>query len=100
VAEDRREDPFRIRTRQGELVGVAHAGRLDLDQHFAGLRPLELDGGDFKRLSGLEGYGGTNVHDSLLEDRNSQICEVRKRRIVDCAPSYVPADSAANDRSV
>ena len=43
VAEDRREQAFGIGARERELVGVADAGRLDLDQHFAGLRAFEVD---------------------------------------------------------
>src|SRR3546814_6082406 len=35
VAEDRREDAFRVGAGQRVLVGMADAGRLDLDQHFA-----------------------------------------------------------------
>jgi hypothetical protein len=42
VAEDHREQALRIRPRAGELVGVADAGGLDLDQDLAGLRALEL----------------------------------------------------------
>ena len=62
VAEDRRKQPLRVGARQGELVGVADAGRLDLDQHLAGARAVELDGGHFERLAGAEGHGGANVH--------------------------------------
>ena len=38
VAEDHREQPFRIGARAREFIGVTDAGRLDLDEHFAGLR--------------------------------------------------------------
>src|SRR5579862_2081965 len=62
VAEDRRKQPLGIRARQGELIGVADAGRLDLDQNLAGARAFELDGGHFERLAGAEGYGGANIH--------------------------------------
>src|SRR5690606_7007974 len=62
VAENRREEPLRIGAGERELVGVADAGRLDLDEHLEGLRPLELDGGDLERLSRLEGDGGTDIH--------------------------------------
>jgi hypothetical protein len=44
VAEDRRKEAFRIRARARELVGVADAGGLDLDQYFAGLRAVETNG--------------------------------------------------------
>ena len=40
VPEDRREQTLRVGARQRELVGVADAGGLDLDQHLAGLRAL------------------------------------------------------------
>lgn len=49
VAEDRREEAFRAGARQGEVIGVADAGRLHLDQHLAGAR-LELYGHDFSGL--------------------------------------------------
>jgi len=41
---------------------MADARGLDLDQDFAGARSLELNGHDFKRLSGLNGDSGANVH--------------------------------------
>ena len=39
VAEDHREQPLGIGARAGELVGVADAGRLDLDQHLPAFGP-------------------------------------------------------------
>jgi len=62
MAEDRRKQAFRIRARPSELVGVANSGRHDLDQHLAFARPLELNGGDLERLTGLECDGGFHVH--------------------------------------
>ena len=62
MAEDRRKQTLGVGARKGELVGVADAGRLDLDQHFAGARAFELDRGHFKRFAGAEGYGGANIH--------------------------------------
>ena len=62
VAEDRREEALGIGARQRELVGVADAGRLDLDQHLEGLRSLELHRLDLQRLAGLEGHSGAHVH--------------------------------------
>ena len=44
VAEDRREQALRIGAGKGEVVGVADAGGLDLDQDLAGLRAFELNG--------------------------------------------------------
>ena len=43
VAEDRGEQAFRIGARERELIGVADAGGLDLDQHLAGPRAFEVD---------------------------------------------------------
>jgi len=62
MAEDRRKQPFGIGARQGEFIGMADAGGLDLDQHFAFARPLELDGRYFQRLSCSGGDGGANIH--------------------------------------
>ena len=62
VAEDRREQPFRIGARQRVGVGVADAGRLDLDQHLAGLRAFDVDGLDGQRLTGLPGDCGAGFH--------------------------------------
>ena len=63
MAEDRREQAFRIGARQRELVGVADAGRLDLDQHLAGLGAVEIDLHDLQRLSGGDGDGGAGFHE-------------------------------------
>ena len=62
VAEDGRKQALGIGARQGELVGVADAGRLDLDQHLAGPRPVELDGRHFERLAGRERHRRAHVH--------------------------------------
>src|SRR5690606_22437601 len=59
VAEDRREDAFRIGARQRELVGVADAGRLHLDQYLAFFRPVEIDLDDLQRLASGESDSGT-----------------------------------------
>ena len=53
MSEDRREQALRIGARQSVGVGVADAGRLDFDQDFAGLWPLEVHACDFERLAGL-----------------------------------------------
>ena len=66
MAEDRREQPFGIGARQRELVGVADAGRLDLDQHLAGLRAFEVDLHDLQRLGLFHGDGGAGLHRLLL----------------------------------
>ncbi len=62
VAEDRRKQSFRVLAGQRELVGVADAGRLDLDQHLARLRAFELHMGDRERLARLECHRRTHVH--------------------------------------
>jgi hypothetical protein len=62
MPEDRREEAFRIGARQGELVGMADARRLDLDQNLTGTRAFELYGHDLKWFSSLNGNGGAYVH--------------------------------------
>src|SRR5258706_15772706 len=62
VAEDRREQTLRVAARARELVGMADPGGLDLDQHLAGLGPVELHGLQSERCARLAGYGGANVH--------------------------------------
>jgi hypothetical protein len=62
MAEDGREQPFRIGAREREFVGVADAGRLDLDEDLAVLGALEIDLGNLQRLSGLEGHRGAGFH--------------------------------------
>jgi hypothetical protein len=62
VAEDGREDAFRVGAGERVVVGVADAGGLDLDQHLAELRSFEVDGFDGQRLAGLPGDGGFGFH--------------------------------------
>ena len=62
VTEDHREQAFGIRARARELIGVAHAARLDLDQHLAVARSIEVDGDDFERFAGGLGDGGASFH--------------------------------------
>ena len=49
VAQDRGENAFRVGARAGELVGVADPSRLDLDEHLARSRAVELHGLDAER---------------------------------------------------
>ena len=63
VTEDRRKQPFRVGAREGEFVGVANPGRLDLDQNFAGARAFELHSRHFERFAGGGCHGGANIHD-------------------------------------
>ena len=66
MAEDRRKEPLRIRSRQSELVGMADPSRLDLDQNLSVFWAIELNGFDRKRLSGLVSDSCAGLHDCLL----------------------------------
>ncbi len=61
MAEDRREDTFRVGARQGVGVGVAYAGRHHPQQHFAGLGHGDIHFNDLQRLLGFEGYGSAGL---------------------------------------
>ena len=61
VAEDRREDAFRIGTRQGVGVGVANAGGDHAQQHFTGLGHGDIDFNDLQGFLGLEGNGSARL---------------------------------------
>ena len=62
MTENGREQPFRIGAGERELVGVANARGLDLDQNLAGFRTIEIDFRDRKRLGLLQGDSGTGFH--------------------------------------
>jgi hypothetical protein len=62
MAEDHREQALGIAAGARELVGVADARRLDLDQHLAELRPFEVDFLDFEILAGLEAHCRLCLH--------------------------------------
>ena len=62
------EQAFRVAAGEGEGVRVAHARRLDLDQHFAGLGALQIEGFEHKRLTCLKGHGGEGLHGRLPMD--------------------------------
>src|SRR5262249_59595096 len=66
MPEDRREQSFRIGARERELVGMTDAGGLDLDQHFAGLWPVEVNLHDLERLGLFYCDRRTGLHRSLL----------------------------------
>jgi hypothetical protein len=66
VAEDGREQPFRIRPGQRELVCVTNARGFHLDQHFAGFRPVELDLRYGERLALFQCDGCTRFHGGFL----------------------------------
>ncbi len=58
MAENRGEDALAVLAFERVGVGVANAGRHDLDQHFARLRPFEVDLVDLERRVGGDGDGG------------------------------------------
>ena len=62
MAEDGGEYTFGIGTGERVFVGVADAGGLDLDQHLAGARTVDVHGFQAERLARLAGHGGTNLH--------------------------------------
>ncbi len=64
VAKDGREQPFRVRTRQCEFVGMANAGGLDFHQHFAGPWPVKIDVFDGERCACFVRDGGFDFHAS------------------------------------
>src|SRR6266851_1167492 len=55
-----------------ELVGVADARRLHLDQHLAGFRPVEIDLGHRERLALVQGDGSAAFHGSSSPRRKFQ----------------------------
>src|SRR5271169_761964 len=65
VAEDRWKQPLGVGARQGELVGMADAGRLDLDQHLPVLWAVELDRLDRELLSSLVSNSSASLHERL-----------------------------------
>ncbi|MNY08988.1 hypothetical protein D3C86_1418760 [compost metagenome] len=61
VAENRREDAFRICTGQCVGIGMADTGGHHAQQYFAGLGHGDIDFNDFEGLLGLEGNGGARL---------------------------------------
>jgi hypothetical protein len=70
MAEDRREDAFRVGTGQGVGVGVANTGRHHTQQHFTGLGHGDIDFNDFQRFLGLEGNGGARLDHGSPVNKN------------------------------
>ena len=66
VAEDAGEKTFGVGAGQGEVIGVADAGRLDFDQHLAGAGAIEIYLDDFKRFPG----GGKATAARVFMDRS------------------------------
>ena len=62
MSEDRRKQAFRIGTREGVGVGMADAGRHDLDEHLAGLRSVDRYRLYGQGLPRRPGDGCANVH--------------------------------------
>ena len=66
VPQDRGENAFAVEAIQRVGVGMANAGRLDLHQHLAGLRSLQIKLHNLKRLLRLERDGGACLHRPFL----------------------------------
>src|SRR6202011_4990787 len=62
MAQDGREQPFRIGAGKRELVGVADTSGLHLDQHLSGLGPVEVDLRDLERLGLLQCNSSPGFH--------------------------------------
>ena len=67
MAEDRRKQALGIGARQGECIGMADPGRLDLDQHLAVFWTVELHRLDRQFLSGLMRHRCPRLHQPLRE---------------------------------
>ena len=66
MAKDGGEDALAVEPVQRIGVGMTDACGLDLDQHFAGLRPFQIDFDDFQRLFRLKSNGGACFQFNLL----------------------------------
>ena len=73
VPQHHRELPFRVGARQRVFVGVADAGRLDLDQHLSFLGTLELDLFDDERRLRLVSHCCADLHAWTLSDDGSEM---------------------------
>jgi len=62
VPRDGREQAFQVGAAEPVLVGVADAGGLDLDQHFARARTVQVHGLDGQRGAGFPGNGCAGLH--------------------------------------
>jgi hypothetical protein len=67
MAEDGRENAFRIGAGAGKFVSVADAGRLDFHKAFALARWRNLNGRDFEGFSCAHRHCCTRLHRILLE---------------------------------
>ena len=64
MAEDDREQAFRVRAGAREFVRVADASGHDFHQHFAGAGTLEVHLDDLERLVGSKRDGSAGFHGS------------------------------------
>jgi hypothetical protein len=72
MPQDRWKQALAVETVQRIGVGVADAGRLDLDQDLAGARTFQVNLNDFEGLLGFECDGGAGLHGiSLLKTRQA-----------------------------
>jgi hypothetical protein len=62
VAENGGKQALGISARKGEVVSMANASRLDLDEDLAIAGALEIDLGHLERLSSGDGDGGAGLH--------------------------------------
>ena len=81
MAEDRREQAFAVETIERIGIGVADAGRHDLDQHLAGARAVEIDLDDFERRFRCKGDGGAGLHFGSFSDAGRFVPGVRPWRL-------------------
>jgi hypothetical protein len=82
VAEDRREQALGIGAGQLELVGVADAGRHDLDQHLALARPFERHRHHLRRLSRRHRNRRPHVHRVAPLSLDPGVAEPSNDRVV------------------
>ena len=62
MAQDGREQAFRVGAGEREFVGVAYARGLHLDQNLTGFRSIKVNVYDLKRLALVQGNSGTSFH--------------------------------------
>ncbi len=66
MAQNAREDALTIQPVKRIGIGMADAGRHDLDQDFPGLRAFKVQFDDFQRFLGFKGDSGASLHGGLL----------------------------------
>src|SRR5215475_8485872 len=66
MAQNGREQTFRIGAGKREVVGVTDAGGFHLDKDFAGFRPVEIHVQDRQWLAFFECNGGARFHSDFL----------------------------------